>query len=146
MLNRNDWRAMRVLLVLICLLTVAVLLPMEANSENYGCISKAQCAQMERIVHKWFDRTGNAGTMICIMYRESGGNPRAYNDDWRPYRSVAGLFQIEWRFHATPWERNAGYDVGWWHFYKRVSDPVQNVKLAYRLYKTSGLSPWGGGC
>ena len=117
-----------------------------ARAENYGGVSSSYRAKIIRMIHHWFDRYGVGDTMVCIANRESGFNPKAYNNDWAPYRSVAGLFQIEWRYHATPWERNSGYSVGWWHFYRRMSDPVQNIKLAVRLYRTGGLSAWGGGC
>lgn len=117
-----------------------------AKGEYYGGVSSAYRSKIIRMIHQAFDRYGVGSTMVCIAGRESGYNPRAYNDDWRPYRSVAGLFQIEWRYHATLWERSAGYGVGWWHFYHRMTNPWANIALAVRLYRTSGLSPWGGGC
>lgn len=125
--------------IVIAVIAIAGVVGQTAKAEYYGGVSYSFSMKMERYIHLWFDRTGDAWTMICIARRESGLNPRAYNDDFAPRESVAGLFQIKWPLWARRGET-------WQSFYRRMRNPIQNIKLARQLYNHSGLAPWGGGC
>ena len=72
----------------------------------------------------------------CVVARESGWNPRAVNwaDRHANGRGSFGLFQLG-RIHV-------GMVGGDW---RRLLDPVTNVRVAYRLYSRSGKRPWAGG-
>lgn len=116
------------------------LLSGSAQAENFGCVSKAQCAKMERIIRAWFPSYVE-NTMICIARRESGLNPRAAN--WGDSNGGSfGLFQMNGvhdpttRSHASKWWIN------------KMFNPVANTRAAYRLWKGSGTGPWTtrGGC
>ncbi len=128
---------------LLCLLFLIVVVfaigVKAADGENYGGVSPRESVRIQHMIHAWFDSKGVGGVMTCIANRESGFNRKAFNNDRAPYESVAGLFQIKWPLHARRGE-------SWRHFYRRMSDPVQNIRLAFRLYRHGGLGPWGGGC
>jgi hypothetical protein len=88
---------------------------------------------VERFGSGWLGRE-----MVCIARRESELRPRAVN--WRDVhadgsRGSFGLFQIG-RLHAH-------YVAGEW---RRLLNPAVNVRVAWQLYRTDGLNPWGGGC
>lgn len=71
----------------------------------------------------------NATRAFCIVARESNWDPKAVSRT-----NDHGLFQLN-AIHA----RAFGSD--WAHRY----DPVENVRMAFRLYKAAGFSPWAGG-
>jgi hypothetical protein len=97
----------------------------------------ASPTQTERLIYQRFGFGWTGRTMVCIARRESHLNPSAIN--WRDQhangRGSFGLFQIG-RIHV-------GMVGGDW---RRLLDPVTNINVAYRLYRSSGLRPWGGGC
>lgn len=75
----------------------------------------------------------------CIMYRES----RYYSD--RQHRNTngtydSGLFQIN-QIHADRWRRVTGKD--YWQTWR---SPWLNSRVAVDIWRSAGLSPWGGGC
>lgn len=119
-----------------------------ARSENYGCVSPAQCAKMERIIRAWFP-AHIEDTMVCIARRESGLNPRAINwsDRHSTGRGSYGLFQLG-HLHgvrSTSGITGVGYRFTRGNVF-RMLDPVVNVRSALALYRNGGLGPWGGGC
>lgn len=69
----------------------------------------------------------------CIVRHESGWNPRAinWNDKHRNGPGSFGLFQIGrlWIVHTN----NS------WH---KLLDPVTNVRVAHRVYRTQGWNAW----
>jgi soluble lytic murein transglycosylase-like protein len=73
--------------------------------------------------------------MVRIMWRESGGNPRAAN-----YRDANGgsygLLQLNGA-HRWRGESMAA-------FQQRMWDPVSHLAAAKRLYNGSGFGPWRG--
>ena len=55
-----------------------------ASADNYGT-TKTEAARMTALVYKTFGTGWQGRCMVRIMWRESGGNPRAAN-----YRDVSG--------------------------------------------------------
>lgn len=136
-----------------------------ANAEHYGGMSRQLERRIERWVHAWFKES--AGRMICIIRKESRYNPRAVN-----YAGpVAGLFQVQYPTWspANPniWldarstihriRQRARSVIRFWHgrapsweqFYRRLSDPIQSIRLAFILYRAdpTRLGPWSyDGC
>jgi len=55
-----------------------------------------------------------------VIYRESRGDPRAY----QPYSGAKGLFQL------------VGYSCNVW-------PPTTNIRLAHKLWVHRGWQPWG---
>ena len=110
-----------------------------ARAEYYGGVSQARRAQMIALIHRYFDRTGYGDMMVRCAARESGFNPIAYNDDYAPRESVAGLMQIKWPLGAHRGE-------SWPHFYRRMTDPRRNLELAVQILRRQGIAAWGGGC
>lgn len=106
-----------------------------AHSANYGCVSKAQCRQMEALVYQTFGNGYAGRCFIRIMYRESGGNPLAanYGDS---HGGSFGLMQLN---GVHKW-----IGESWTAFKKRMFNPRTHLQAALRLYQTSGFSPWGG--
>ncbi len=109
------------------------------SSEFYGGVSASTRARMIALIHRYFDRTGYGDTMVRCAIRESGLNPRAYNDDWAPRQSVAGLLQIAWPLWAHPGE-------SWPHFYQRMKDPRANLQLGVQILRRQGIGAWGYHC
>lgn len=130
-------RASALLLVVALVATVALAVgAATARAESYGCVSKAQCLEMERLIRAKFP--GHVeDTMVCIARRESGLNPRAAN--WTDTRGGSfGLFQV-----------NGAHGPGGYATRKWVTQmwvPWRNVVAAWRLWRGAGLAPWGGGC
>jgi len=126
----------------------------QARAENYGAVTRKQAALTQRAIHAWFDRRGAGGVMTCIARRESGLAGIAYNDDDWPTQSVAGVFQIAYPLWTANNPRAPssirrfwhGQRVTWFGFRRRLSDPVQSIRLAWILFRLRGLEPWGGGC
>lgn len=135
-------------------ITVILAVGRTASGENFGRATAKQQAFARSAIHAWFDRQGVSSTMECIARRESGYAATAYNDDDWPTQSVAGLFQIAYPLwtannpRVPPAFRHFwhGRAVSWQGFRARLSDPVQSIRLAFILYRHSGLQPWGGGC
>lgn len=122
------------LIALIVALIVVIVAP-NAPAANYGCVSKAQCRKMEHLVYKTFGRGYAGQCFIRIMYRESGGNPRAANYTDANGGSY-GLLQLNgihrWRGES------------WNAFLMRMYNPVTHLQAAKRLYLGSGFAPWRG--
>ena len=142
--NRRAVRNMLVLAVIMGSLLVAA----EARTADYGCVSTSQCVKMEKIIRAWFPNNVE-NTMICIARRESGLNPKATNwsDQHSTGRGSYGLFQLG-HLHgvrSTSGITGVGYDLTRGNVY-RFWNPIVNVRTALRLYRGSGLAPWGGGC
>jgi hypothetical protein len=147
--------ALMLVIALGCMVAIAVIWTTEAPGENYGTATAKQQAFAEHAIHAWFDRQGAGAVMACIARRESGLTAIAYNDDDAARgESVAGLFQIKWPLWTANNPRVSSEFKRFWHdrrvswqgFRARLADPVQSVRLAYILYRHSGLQPWGGGC
>lgn len=147
--------------VMVCFLAACVLagtgaIVKPATGENYAGISTSQKTRVIRMIHLWFDKTGDANTMVCIANRESGFNPRAYNDNDWPSQSVAGIFQVAYPLWTANNPRAPRTVQRFWHhrpvswagFRDRLSDPVQSIRLAFIVYRHGGLGPWlaPGGC
>jgi hypothetical protein len=146
--------ALMLAVALLAMVAIAVMWETEARGENYGSATVKQQAFAERAIHDWFDRQGVGGTMECIASRESGLAAIAYNDDDWPRQGVAGLFQIAYPLWTANNPRAPAAFKRFWHyrpvswqgFKARLADPVQSIRLAFILYRHSGLEPWGGGC
>ena len=67
-------------------------------------------------------------TILAVMRAESGCNPGAANwsDGHNGCKGSFGLMQIACIHGASP-----------------DTTPEQNIEMAYHIYSTSGLSPWG---
>lgn len=115
-----------------------------ASSDNYGGNSRKEQRQMERLIRDRFP-SYIENTMVCIARRESGLNPRAvnWNDQHSTGRGSFGLFQIG-HLHAAAWNGTARRLTGGNPY--RLFDPKINVEAAFRLWRSGGLGPWGGGC
>lgn len=114
----------------------SLLFAAEARTDNYGGNTRAEQAEMIRLIKKKFpDHIEN--TMVCIARRESGLNPRAVNwsDQHANGRGSFGLFQLG-RIHDHMVGGN----------YNLFFVPWRNVNAAWRLWRGGGLGPWGGGC
>lgn len=114
--------------------TIAVLaLPAAAQADNYGT-SKGEAARMTALIYKTFGTGYTGQCMVKIMWRESGGNPRAAN-----YTDVAGgsygLLQLN-GVHRWRGETLA-------QFQRRMWNPHTHLIAAKRLAR-GGLHPWGG--
>ena len=70
---------------------------------------------------------GLVDTALCIIDKESRGNPNADN----PRSTARGLFQI-----LRSWPLNFGYA------YADLYDPTINTDLAYRIYLIQGWGAW----
>ncbi len=105
-----------------------------ATQDDYGT-TRAQAAQMTALVYKTFGHGWQGRCMVRIMWRESGGNPRAAN-----YRDSNGgsygLLQLNGA-HRWSGETLAG-------FQQRMWNPASHLAAAKRLYNGSGFSPWRG--
>jgi hypothetical protein len=142
------------ILLVVFAIAVIIVVGQTANAENYGRVTARQQAFAQHAIHVWFDRTGAGSTMDCIARRESGYAATAYNDDDWPRQGVAGIFQIAYPLWTANNPRVTSAFKHFWHnrpvtwtgFRARLSDPVQSIRLAFILYRHSGLEPWGGGC
>lgn len=90
---------------------------------------------MTRLVLNTFGHGYAGQCMVRIMWRESGGNPRAANyRDW--YGGSYGLLQLNavhrWRGESMT------------QFRARMWNPVTHLIAAKRLYDGSGFRPWNG--
>lgn len=105
-----------------------------STSDDYGT-TRAEAARMTALVHKTFGTGWQGRCMVRIMFRESGGNPRAAN-----YRDTAGgsygLMQLNgvhrWRGESLA------------QFRQRMWNPASHLAAAKRLYDGSGFGPWKG--
>ena len=71
---------------------------------------------------------GLVDTALCIIDKESRGNPSAKN----PRSTARGLFQIL----ASLWAPHFGVS------YNALYDPDLNTRLAYRIYQMQGWRAW----
>ncbi len=105
-----------------------------AQGANYGT-SRAESAKMTRMVYQTFGYGWQGRCMVRIMWRESGGNPRAANYGDSNGGSY-GLLQMNgahrWRTETLA------------QFRTRMWNPITHLAAAKRLYASSGFSPWGG--
>lgn len=122
----------------VALATAAVLIAATfssaAQADNYGT-TKAQAAQMTALVYKTFGYGWQGRCMVRIMWRESGGNPRAANYGDSNGGSY-GLLQLN---GAHRW---SGETLT--QFRARMWNPTTHLAAAKRLYQSSGFSPWRG--
>jgi hypothetical protein len=113
---------------------IAVTLVSPAYGDNYGT-SRTEAAKMTALVHKTFGSGWQGRCMVRIMWRESGGNPRAAN-----YRDANGgsygLLQLN---GAHRWQ---GESMS--AFRARMWNPRTHLIAAKRLYDGSGFGPWRG--
>lgn len=96
----------------------------------YGCATSRMQYLSRRLVIEQFSRAGSDAVRwaLCVMGRESGGNPGAVNSS----SGAAGLFQ----FLGHP-------QYSYWML---THDPVGQVKAAWQLsHGAQDRSPWYGG-
>jgi hypothetical protein len=121
--------------VLICttIAVIAMAFASVANGDNYGT-TKKEAAQMTALIYKTFGTGYTGRCMVRIMWRESGGNPRAANyRDW--YGGSYGLLQLN-AVHRWKGESLAA-------FRQRMWNPTTHLIAAKRLAR-NGLRAWGG--
>lgn len=105
-----------------------------AQADNYGT-SRAEARQMTNLVYQTFGRGYVGNCMVRIMWRESGGNPRAAN-----YRdSNGGSYGLLQLNGAHRWR---GESLA--QFQRRMWNPITHLQAAKRLYNGAGFSPWRG--
>ena len=120
------------ILVVSTIAVLTLLVVPAAQSDNYGCVSKAQCTQMERLVLKRFGHGWEGRTALRVFRCESGLNPRAAN--WSDTRGGSfGLAQINGA-HGP-----GGYATKAW--IKQMMVPWRNLVMAYRISR--GGKSWG---
>jgi len=123
----------KVLLATAAVLIAATLIS-AANADNYGT-SRAEASAMTALVYRTFGSGWEGRCMARIMWRESGGNPRAAN-----YRDANGgsygLLQLN---GAHRWR---GESLS--SFQRRMWNPYSHLAAAKRLYNRSGFAPWRG--
>jgi hypothetical protein len=125
---------MRRILLALAILAVLVFSSI-ATADNYGT-TRSQYAKSKAMVMATFGpRYGPV--MVRCMDRESGGNPHASN--WGDSNGGSyGLLQLNgahrWRSESMA------------QFRARMWNPVTHLQAAKRLFDSSGLAPWGGGC
>jgi len=97
-------------------------------------------------VQRWYATAIDAGfrpdewrQVSCLIRRESGGNPNAYNGR-DPAGGSRGLMQIN-GVHVR-WLRNAGILT----YADDLYNPWTNLRAARELQRKSGWGPWGGWC
>ena len=113
---------------------IAATLTSAAQADSYGT-TRTQAAQMTALVYQTFGHGWQGRCMVRIMWRESGGNPRAAN-----YRDSNGgsygLLQLNgahrWRSESLA------------QFQQRMWNPATHLAAAKRLYNGAGFGPWGG--
>ncbi len=105
-----------------------------AQGDNYGT-TRSESSRMTQLVYKTFGWGWEGRCMVRIMWRESGGNPRAANYGDSNGGSY-GLLQMNgahrWRSETLA------------QFRARMWNPTSHLAAAKRLYDSSGFSPWGG--
>lgn len=124
---------MKVLLATAAVL-IAATFTSAATADNYGT-SSTQAAQMTALVYKTFGHGWQGRCMVRIMWRESGGNPRAANY----HDSNGGSYGLLQLNGAHKWR---GETLS--QFQQRMWNPATHLAAARRLYNGSGFGPWGG--
>jgi len=127
---------MPVLRITLCAIVAAVATTFAsaASADNYGT-SRAEAAQMSALVYRAFGGGWQGRCAVAIMWRESGGNPRAAN-----YRdSNGGSFGLMQLNGVHRWR---GEPLS--SFVRRMTNPYTHLEAAKRLYRGSGFGPWGG--
>lgn len=124
---------MKVLLATAAVL-IAATLTTAAQADDYGT-TRAQANAMTALVYKTFGTGWQGRCMVRIMWRESGGNPRAANYSDSNGGSY-GLLQLN-AVHRWRGETLA-------QFQRRMWNPITHLAAAKRLYSSSGFSPWRG--
>ena len=113
---------------------VAMAFVSAASADNYGT-SRTESNSMTALVYKTFGSGWQGRCMVRIMWRESGGNPRAAN-----YRdSNGGSYGLLQLNGAHRW---SGESMS--AFRARMWNPATHLAAAKRLYNGSGFGPWGG--
>lgn len=121
---------------LICtsIAVIAMAFVSAATADNYGT-TRSESQRMTALVYKTFGAGYVGRCMVRIMWRESGGNPRAAN-----YRDANGgsygLLQLN---GAHRWR---GESLS--QFQRRMWNPYTHLAAAKRLYDGSGFGPWRG--
>jgi hypothetical protein len=105
-----------------------------AQADNYGT-TRTQSTQMTELVYKTFGHGWQGRCMVRIMWRESGGNPKAANYTDSNGGSY-GLLQLN---GAHRW---SGETLS--SFRARMWNPTTHLAAAKRLYNGAGFGPWGG--
>ena len=143
--NRGDRRSgshhvpeqeSRVIRSIIVTLAVATILGIAgaAYGDNYGT-TRTESARMTALVYRTFGTGAVGRCMVRIMWRESGGNPRAANYHDANGGSY-GLLQLN---GAHRWQ---GETLA--QFQRRQWNPVTHLAAARRLYNGAGFGPWRG--
>lgn len=106
-----------------------------AGADNYGGVSRAEQKRVTRLVYQTFGSGWVGQCFVRIVRRESGFNRWAvnWNDRHANGRGSFGLLQIG-RIHVG----RVGGD------YRRLYDPLTNLRVGRALYRSSGFRPWGG--
>ena len=113
---------------------IAMAFASAASADNYGT-SRTESNSMTALVYKTFGSGWQGRCMVRIMWRESGGNPRAANYGDSNGGSY-GLLQLNGA-HRWSGESMSAFRARMWN-------PVTHLAAAKRLYNGSGFGPWGG--
>lgn len=124
---------MKVLLATAAVL-IAATLTSAATADNYGT-SPAAAQTNAQLVSKAFGGGWVGACAVRIMWRESGGNPRAANY----HDSNGGSYGLMQLNGAHRWR---GETLA--QFQQRMWNVPTHLAAAVRLYRGSGFSPWGG--
>jgi len=123
------------MLVALMVTLVAVVFVQSARADNYGTNSTQYAKSKSMVMAVFGPRYGPV--MVRCMNRESGGNPHASN--WGDSNGGSfGLLQLNGA-HRWRGETMAQFRARMWN-------PITHLKAAKRLFDSSGLRPWGGGC
>ena len=122
----------RLILTMLAAAALALVVTSVAPADNYGCVSKAQCKTMEKLIRKQFGWGWQGDKALQVARCESGLNPRAAN--WRDTRGGSfGLFQIN-----GTWGPGGYATEGW---IRKMIIPKHNIAMAWRISR--GGRSWG---
>lgn len=131
--------------LLTILVSIAFLISIDVSSAKTDVNTRAELRQA---IYNKFGSGYTGQKMFCIANNESKLNPRAENKtdshyDGRLGYYIKGSFGL---FQIGALHRNDNETVE--QFRIRMFNPIQNINIAYKLYKASGFYPWTGryGC
>jgi hypothetical protein len=113
---------------------IAMAFSSAAFADNYGT-TPAQAKAMSALVYRTFGGGYVGSCMVRIMWRESGGNPRAANY----HDSNGGSFGLLQLNGAHRWR---GESLA--AFQRRMWNVKTHLAAAKRLYNGAGFGPWRG--
>ncbi len=119
---------------MVAAVVIAMAFASAATADNYGT-SSSEAARMTALVYRTFGTGYTGRCMVRIMWRESGGNPRAANYGDSNGGSY-GLLELN-GVHRWAGESLAAFRARMWN-------PYSHLAAARRLYDGAGFRPWGG--